>query len=327
MSATANRRFERFGASFCPNDIQRADDPQADYCFIEYDISLDYAWPWVFFGQTTARPGVSVDRNQYRNFDASNRALSLSLERELLKKLNLTGILSYSLEFIEQFNSNRVNLDLNKRYRIGSITSTLLMDKRDSQLTPTKGTYTSASLELARPEFLSQQNPFPISYTRFQFRNDAFLPLPRGIGFFFSFRTGVAYNLAQPPESDPNNTDYAIPFIKRFTLGGIGSLRGYKEQSLSTPDDIAIRGYQSYVNYRAQLDFPFAGALHIGPFIDAANLNVDTYRLSLKSLRFGVGGGLRYRSPVGPVNFDVGVNPSPLPGEDSYQVHFSIGTI
>lgn len=326
LSAAANRRFKRFGANFCPNDVQREESPNTDHCFVEYDVSLDYAWPWIFIGQTTFRPGASVDRNQYKDFDASNRALTFSLERQLWKSLNLTGILTYSLEFIEQFNANRENAaEDNRNLRIGSFTPALIMDKRDSPLTPTRGTYTTISLELARPEFLSQRNPVPVSYSRFQFRNDAFIPLPRGIGFFASFRTGVAYNLSQPPADDPNNTSYQIPLIKRFTLGGVGSLRGFSEQSLSTSDKISIRGYQSYVNYRAQLDFPFAGALHIGPFIDAANLNVDTYRLD--ALRFGVGGGLRYRSPVGPVNFDVGVNPRPRPGEDSYQVHFSIGTI
>jgi outer membrane translocation and assembly module TamA len=117
---------------------------------------------------------------------------------------------------------------------------------------------------------------------------------------------------------------YAIPLIKQFTLGGVGSLRGFGEQALNAAD-ADVRGSLTYVNYRAQVDLPFAGAMKFGPFVDAANLNLDHYTLG--SLRYGVGAGFHYKSPVGPVNFDIGVNPSPRPGEDAYKLHFSIGNI
>jgi len=79
------------------------------------------------------------------------------------------------------------------------------------------------------------------------------------------------------------------------------------------------------VNYRFQLDFPFAGALRFGPFVDAANLMVDTY--SLGDLRFGAGFGFHFRSPVGPVNFDWGFNVAPRPNEDTNRFYFSIGVL
>ncbi len=326
FNATANRRYKDLGGYLCPNDIQRDTEPTKDHCFIEYDLQLSYAWPWVFLGQTTFRPALSFDRNQYKDFDATNRALTLGLEKVLIPSAKLTGVLTYSLEFIEQFNANAANAAVDdQRLRIGAFTPALALDRRDNPLSPTKGTFTTGSFELARPEFLSQRDP-AVAYSRLQFRNDVFVPLPRGITYFFSFRTGVAYNLSKPPENDPDNPRYQIPLYKRFTLGGVGSVRGFKEQAISIDDDRAIRGYASYVNYRTQLDFPFAGALQIGPFLDAANLNVDNYSMR-SDLRIGVGGGLHYKSPVGPVNFDVGVNVKPKPGEDSYQIHFSIGTI
>ena len=74
--------------------------------------------------------------------------------------------------------------------------------------------------------------------------------------------------------------------------------------------------------------------MRMGPFVDALNLNVDRY--SFGGLKYGVGFGFHYRSPVGPVNFDIGINPSPqsyrnsagiMTREDSYRIHFSIGNL
>lgn len=325
LSGAANRRFPGFGYQFCGSSSQNAEAPNSDHCFIEYSVSLGYVWPWFAWGETTFRPRISLERTQFNNFDANTIALQASWERILARKFGLTGVFSYSFEVIEQYNANEVTD--NQHLRIGSITPTLILDRRDSPLAPTKGTYTTLSWDLALPEFLSQNSPPddpPIAYSRLQFRSDFFAPLPKGADLFLSFRTGLEYNLAAPP-GDASGSAYAIPLIKQYTLGGIGSLRGFKEQSIFVDPRIAVRGSLTYVNYRAQLDLPFAGSMKFGPFIDAANLNLDRY--SLGELRYGFGAGLHYKSPVGSVNFDLGFNPEPRAGEDSYQLHFSIGNI
>jgi outer membrane translocation and assembly module TamA len=145
------------------------------------------------------------------------------------------------------------------------------------------------------------------------------------MSWFLSFRTGIARNLEAPPSNDPNNANYAIPLSKQFALGGAGSLRGFGDQELSVPVDVAVRGTLSYVNYRTQVDLPFAGAMRFGPFFDAANLLVDQF--SFGSLRCGAGVGFHYQSPVGPVNFDLGFKVAPRVGEDPFRFYFSIGVI
>jgi len=79
-----------------------------------------------------------------------------------------------------------------------------------------------------------------------------------------------------------------------------------------------------FLNPRAELRFPliwgFGGAL----FYDGGN----TFFVGApsRSFRHGVGAGLRYKTPVGPLSLDFGVNVNPLPGEDSFRVHFAIGS-
>jgi outer membrane protein insertion porin family len=332
LTANANRRYKWLGdSSFCPSTSQFAEDPNADWCYIEFTTTLGYVWPWFALGETTFRPRFSYDRTQFKTFDADTATLQASWDRYLVRDWGLTGVFTYSLEEIIQQNAN-TGTD-NQRLRIGSISPTVILDRRDNALAPTKGTYSTLQFDLAESYFGSQNSPpydAPISYYRTQFRHDFYVPLPKSIDLYLSFRTGYERNLATP-SSDPNNppapSTYSIPLIKQFTLGGVGSLRGFGEQSLNA-QNTDIRGTLTYVNYRTQIDLPFAGAMKFGPFVDAANLNIDHYTLG--ALRWGVGAGFHYKSPVGPVNFDIGFNPWPdrfHPEEDSYRLHFSIGNI
>jgi outer membrane protein insertion porin family len=328
LTANVNRRFDE---DFCDNrspEEKRAAPKPADAgssCIMEYQAQLGYRWPYVFWGDTTFRPRITAEQTQYVRFDAQTLALAASLERPFWRALNLVGVLTYSLERVRQF-SARAEEDQGL-VTIGGLTPAIRVDLRDNPLSPTRGFFGTASYEFASPAFLSQPS---IGYTRFQLRSDYYVPVSREITWFLSFRTGFGRNYQSPPEGfDPRalNSDrgYQIPLIKQFTLGGAGSLRGYKEQDLNL-QSLRIQGTMSYVNYRTQVDLPFSGPLRFGPFLDAGNLNYDTF--SFGNLRYGAGVGFHYQSPVGPVNFDWGykLNP-PTPEEDRYRFYFSIGVI
>ena len=68
-------------------------------------------------------------------------------------------------------------------------------------------------------------------------------------------------------------------------------------------------------------------------FIDGGNVWADSWDIDLRDLRYAVGPGLRYQTPIGPVRFDVGyqLNPNPdlrVDGEPQlrrWRIHFSIG--
>ena len=317
LKASANRRFDQ---NFCGHGQVLA--AGTDSCFIEYQFQVGYVWPWFLLPQVTFRPTVTVSKTQFITFDANTVALAATFERPLFKHPNLLGLLTYSLERTQQFDAQD-NID-NQNLTIGALIPSLVLDMRDNSLAPSKGFYSTVSFEYASPTFMSQRDPFPVSYTRFQFRSDYFVPLSRDVTWYLSFRTGIERNLSAPPANDPLNKNYAIPLIKQFALGGAGSLRGFKEQGLNVQSE-AIRGTANYVNYRTQIDLPFAGPMRFGPFLDAANLLVDQYSFGI--LRYGAGVGFHYQSPVGPVNFDWGFNLAPKPNEDLNDFYFSIGVI
>lgn len=307
---TANRRLENFS-------------------FAEGQAQLTYLWPWFLnLPEVNFRPTLGVGAAKYLKFSAFSVSLSAGLERKILKNPNLTGFFSYSIERILQFNATE-EID-NQDVQLGSLSPSLVLDLRDNPLSPSRGFYASTSFEYSSPWLLPQKSDIPISYNRFQFRSDYYLPLSHKTTWFFSFRTGYERSNIEKDPTGQNKRLGAIPAIKTFTLGGPGSLRGFREQQLNVYDYV-IYGSVSYVNYRTQLDLPFIGSFRFGPFLDAANLNIDTFDFG--NLRYGTGVGFRYQTPVGPINIDFGFNLNPIESqdpkksEDKWRFHITVGVI
>ena len=291
------------------------------YRFTEFVAQAGYIWPWFAWGETTFRPNLSGERRQYRAFDAETYGFSASFDRLLIRSAHLYGSLSYAIEQVSQFNA--VDATQNQQIRIGSITPSLRLDLRDQPLTPRRGYFGTLSFEYANDFLGSQDVPFPVNYGRFQTRNDFYLNFIPRVVWFTSIRGGWLKNFARASEA---GTNFSIPLIKQFALGGINSMRGYLEQEINvqaTDRERRVENFMTFVNYRTQLDFFASENLSVGPFLDAGNLNVD--RLDLAGLKYGTGVGLRYMTPVGPVNFDWGFKLNPENASDRNVFYFSLG--
>jgi outer membrane protein assembly factor BamA len=83
----------------------------------------------------------------------------------------------------------------------------------------------------------------------------------------------------------------------------------------------------SLIEGSVELRFPLPVLEGLGAvlFVDFGNVfrSSSTYRLN--ELRYAVGPGLRYNTPVGPFRLDVGFVVDRRPGEDFGRVEFSIG--
>jgi outer membrane translocation and assembly module TamA len=73
--------------------------------------------------------------------------------------------------------------------------------------------------------------------------------------------------------------------------------------------------------------------LSVVGFIDAGNVWTDDWNIHFDELRYAVGPGLRYDTPIGPIRVDFGKQLNPIPGllidgqpeARTWRVHFSIG--
>src|SRR4029079_5301474 len=75
------------------------------------------------------------------------------------------------------------------------------------------------------------------------------------------------------------------------------------------------------------------GKMGVVRFRDGGNAWANSGGIRLSDLRYAVGPGLRYQTPVGPLRFDFGYQLNPIPGllvngspqSRRCRVHFSIG--
>ncbi len=292
-----------------------------NYRFTEFKVQAGYVWPWFVLGETTLRPNLTAERRQYRAFDAETYGFSATLDRMLLNSKKLQGSLTYTIEQIRQFNA--VDDTQNQQIRIGTITPAIRLDLRDHPLTPRRGFFSTASFEYANTILGSQGVPFPVSYGRFQSRTDFYLNFIPRVVWYSSVRGGWLKNFANTLGA---GSDFSIPLIKQFALGGVNSMRGYIEQEINVQaidKERRVRNFMTFVNYRTQLDFSATSNLSVGPFLDAGNLNVDYFTLG--ALKYGTGLGLRYMTPVGPVNFDWGFKLFSRNFAESNVFYFSLG--
>lgn len=151
--------------------------------------------------------------------------------------------------------------------------------------------------------------------------------LPFGETVVFASRVQIG-NI-RPVGNEPTN----VPFSKKYFLGGATSIRGWGRYEVSPLDEGLPIGGNSMIAFseelRATLRGNFGGVL----FLDAGNVWADSFGFKLGELRYAVGPGLRYQTPVGPIRLDLGyqLNPTPdlivngSPQKRHYRLHFSIG--
>lgn len=105
-----------------------------------------------------------------------------------------------------------------------------------------------------------------------------------------------------------------VPLFQRLFSGGASSVRGYERRQLGPKDDPEAFGQErdpepvggrGLLEASVELRFPIRGNLRGAAFVDAGNVWSDPDEISLSDLRYTPGAGIRYRTPVGPIRFDV----------------------
>jgi translocation and assembly module TamA len=113
-----------------------------------------------------------------------------------------------------------------------------------------------------------------------------------------------------------------LPFSVRYFAGGDYSVRGYDYKSLGPTDaDGKVVGGSDTLVGSVEFDQRVFQNWSVAAFVDMGNAFDNFTNLSLKT---GVGAGIRWYSPLGPIRFDIGV-PLDKNAPDSFRVHITLG--
>lgn len=169
----------------------------------------------------------------------------------------------------------------------------------DSVVLPTKGWtlsgqagvgYAGGPASQSRPD--AKYGP----YTRLYGRLTEYWPLPE------SFHLQGRLELGQIIVG----RNVAMPDAEQWRAGGEGSVRGYEWRSLAPVNNVgAVVGGNSLVTTSVEVAHPFTSSLPSvwwAAFVDAGSAAA---RLNALKMETGYGVGVRWRSPVGPLNIDL----------------------
>lgn len=117
----------------------------------------------------------------------------------------------------------------------------------------------------------------------------------------------------------------SIPAPLRFYVGGGGSVRGYKYQTVGPMINGDPAGGLSFTDMSFEARFRIGENFGIVPFLDGGMVYSDTTPTFNQSLNWGTGLGFRYYTPIGPIRLDLGVPLQDREHQKKLQVYFSIG--
>jgi outer membrane protein insertion porin family len=332
------------GRNLIKNGFFRGDNSQQRLEFQLYDpYFLDTRW--------TASISLYL-RNQTVLLTQFRRGLDIGFGRYLDPNNDLQVSLLYSLETVG-LSSLRPSQKLaygGNLYRPGtksSLTASIIYDKRDNRISPTKGVFATAAAELAGG-WKKRGEEQIISILGGDFR---FLRLRANVRFFWPLGTPATlppaaqvvfrYNFSFGWIKSLDGT--VVPYTERYQAGGPYSLRGYVPLSLgprirslvnSDPvhatDALPVGGTASIIN-NFEIEFPIVPPAELRGvvFFDAGNAFGGLYGnepMRLENLRLSAGFGVRWRSPMGPLRFEWGFPIGRKPGERGQVFEFSVGS-
>ena len=192
-----------------------------------------------------------------------------------------------------------------------SLTSSVDWDTRDSRFDPTKGLHALLTSS-ASYDFL-QKNAFATV------RGDlsVYRALDRSARFVLAGRVSVATLFA--------GDILDVPADRRLYAGGAGSVRGYAYRNIA-PRDMSdnLIGGKSLFEVSGEVRYRVNDQLGLVGFIDAGNAYASAFPKFTK-LKFGVGAGVRYLTPVGPLRFDAAIPLQRGPGDPKFAVYVGLG--
>ncbi|MDE2295710.1 MAG: BamA/TamA family outer membrane protein [Gammaproteobacteria bacterium] len=121
--------------------------------------------------------------------------------------------------------------------------------------------------------------------------------------------------------------EFSLPPDQRFYGGGSGTIRGFRYQGVGPvfPHTTTPIGGTAIIAGTLEFRQRFGKNFGAAVFVDAGQVSASL-KLLQNVLRVGIGGGLRYYTPIGPIRIDVALPARRYsPSDDPYEIYVGLG--
>jgi outer membrane protein insertion porin family len=232
----------------------------------------------------------------YDTYDKDSTGASAALSYPVFDYTRLSGTYMYDISKISNVSEDASDSvkDLKGENIKSSISTGLKYDSRNNAFLPSRGSAHGVSFEYAGLGGT-------IGFTKYLAESTWVKPLFADIRAIAHAEGGY---VAQ-------NKDKTLPDYEKFYMGGIGSLRGFTRDDLAPVDNKGDSvGGDKYIQFNFELVFPLIKdvGVHGLVFFDAGRVYGEKVNIELNpaDLRRSAGGGIRWVSPMGPLDFEYG---------------------
>ncbi|MCX8118815.1 MAG: outer membrane protein assembly factor BamA [Desulfobacterota bacterium] len=279
------------------------------------DLRFSFTDPYFLGYNFSAGIDLYHENHEFDTYSYRVSGGDLRYGKELTESLRLDAM--YKLEKVKVFD---VTLDASRFIKeqegekvTSAISASLSMDTRNDYYNPTKGARHSLTLTNAGG-LLGGDNYFfkGVAETSWYF------PLP--LKTVLNLRGKLGF--VQP------YSGRKVPIYEKFYVGGLHTVRGF-EYGMAGPFDVNREplGSRKMLSFQSELIFPLAPEIGLrGALFWDVGKGFDKFK-DLTPLKTGLGAGIRWFSPFGPIHIDLGINPNPKPGEKRRVFDFTVGTV
>ena len=253
---------------------------------MEYSTRIAFEKPGVFGPLTKFTTSLAAKQEVPDAYKSRTLTLDAFLSHEYSDQITARA-------GAEVFYANEEDAFGSGDYLLVGLPADLTYDSRDDSLNPSKGIHASAMIEPAY-DTINSTGLFFMKGTA-----STYLALDDAKRFILAGKV-TAGSIIAPSVDD-------VPASRRFIAGGGGSIRGYAYRNVGPRKNGEIVGGRSLVELSGEVRVKATDTVGFVGFVDAGNAYDGSVPDFSDPFKIGVGAGVRYFTPIGPLRVDAAI--------------------
>ncbi|MHA7772523.1 autotransporter assembly complex protein TamA [Roseibium sp. M-1] len=270
---------------------------------MEYSTRIAFEKPGVFGPLTSFSTSLGAKQENPDAYKSRSITFDAYLNREFSEQLK--GRIGGEVYFAHEEDAFGTG-----DYLLVGLPAGLIYDNRDDKLNPSKGIFAAL---VAEPAY-DALNSNAMAFTRGTV--SSYYALDEAKRFILAGRVSAGSIVAPSVES--------VPASRRFIAGGGGSIRGYAYRNVGPRVNGEVTGGRSILELSGEVRVKVTETIGVVGFVDAGNAYEDSIPDFSESLKVGVGAGLRYFTPIGPLRIDAAVPLEPGPDDPDFALYVGL---